>query len=147
MWYYLAGHLLAGWATYYLITSPGVLHRVAQPGGATMAAPKQPQDHRKPLAFKTAKRRKDPIPFDLDGEEYTFTPPKNAMMVLPMIEENSGDAEALRGMFDWLGAGLSQEEADRILERLKDPQDDLDFDTVAEVIEGLMEEIGGRPTT
>lgn len=100
------------------------------------------------LSFTTAKRAREAIPFTLDGEEYQFTPPKDSIMVMPLLDGGDAETGAMRGLFDWLGAGLPQEQTDRIITRLKDPEDDLDIDTLTEVIKGLQEAVsGGRPTT
>lgn len=106
-----------------------------------------PSGARKPMDFQTAKRRKEPIPFTLDGEEYEFTPQKNSVLVMPSMSDDKDGTEELRGIFDWLGAGLPDEQEQRLIERLKDPEDDLDLDMLSEIVSGLIEEIGGRPTT
>lgn len=106
-----------------------------------------PATARKPLDFQTAKRRKEPIPFVLDGEEYEFTPQKNSLLVMPSMGEDLDGSEELRGIFDWLGAGLPDEQEQRIITRLKDPEDDLDLDMLNKVASALIEEISGRPTT
>lgn len=130
------------------------------------------------LEFEVAKRRTKPITFALGGDnallekaieadeeagvegkaevrgrdnhEYTFTPPKSALMLMPVIDGSSdGDGLAVtKATFDWLGDGLSLEDQKRINDRLKDNKDDLDIDTVSEVIKALSERAsGGRPTT
>lgn len=43
---------------------------------------------------------------------------------------------------EWMGP-----QAQRIEKRLRDPEDDLDIDSLSEVIKGLAEEAGERPTT
>ena len=99
------------------------------------------------LEFTTAKRRVQPITFTLDGREFSFTPPKSAVMVLPVLDKSANDADMVRATFDWLGAGLPEEDVQYLMDRLKDPEDDLDIDQIGEVIEALGEEIAGRPTT
>lgn len=94
------------------------------------------------LAFETAKRRRDTITFTLDGDTYHFTPPKKAGMVLE-VSEGGNEVKAL---FDWLDDGLPTEEAEYLENRLRDPDDDLDVDTLTEVVAGLLEKVSGRPT-
>lgn len=106
-----------------------------------------PTTARKPLDFQTAKRRKEPIPFTLDGETYEFTPQKNSILVMPSLGEDPDGSEELRGIFDWLGSGLPEDQEQRIIDRLKDPEDDLDLDMLNRVVTALLEEISGRPTT
>lgn len=100
------------------------------------------------LSFKVAQRRTDPITFDLEGDEhvYSFVPPKQADMVLPML--NAGDdMAAARAAFAWLDNGLSDEDQERITARLKDKDDNLDIDIIEEVVTGLVERVSARPTT
>lgn len=100
------------------------------------------------IAFRVAKRRKDPITFTLEGNKhiYTFTPPKQATMVLPMLDSED-ELGAAKAAFSWLDLGLSQEDQDHIIARLKDDEDELDTDTIEEVVTGLVERVSARPTT
>ena len=106
------------------------------------------------LSFKVAKRRAQPITFDLEGDDhvYTFTPPKQAGTAMPLIKSDmdiKSDAfglAAARSTFKWLDDGLSDEDREHIEARLRDPKDDLDFDTLGEVVEALMERVTGKPT-
>ena len=99
------------------------------------------------LEFKTAKRRIDPINFTLDGRAMTFIPPKSAVMVLPVIDNAADETAILRATFDWLGEGLGEDDIAFLLNRLRDKEDDLDIDGLGEIVQGLGEEIAGRPTT
>lgn len=103
------------------------------------------------LEFTVAKRRREAVTFKLgDDHVYTFTPPKSAVMMMPLINPEEGEDTGLaitKSTFDWLGDGLSEEDNQRIQARLKDPEDDLDVDTLSEVVAGLSEKVGGRPTT
>lgn len=97
--------------------------------------------------FTTAARRKKPIRFDLDGEAYTFTPPKSAGPLFALLEADDGDELAgARVQFDWLGAGLADGQSEKLIARLKDPEDDLDVEDLRPIIEWLQEQISGRPT-
>lgn len=100
------------------------------------------------LSFKVAPRRTEAITFDLQGNdrEYSFVPPKQADMVLPMLGAEN-DLMAAKAAFEWLDSGLSEEDRAHISARLKDPKDDLDIDTIEEVVTALVEKAGGRPTT
>jgi hypothetical protein len=111
------------------------------------------------LEFTVAKRRAEPITFTLGVEPgqkateqsdhiYSFTPPKSAVMMMPVIDnEDTGDLAMTRATFNWLEVGLSTEDSERILARLRDPADDLDVDTLAKVISGLSERASARPST
>lgn len=85
-----------------------------------------------------------------DGHEYTFVPPKQAIATMPMLGgggDSNLDIEMTRAAFDWLGAGVGEKDTERILDRLKDPTDDLDFGDLAGVMRWLQERVAGRPTT
>lgn len=103
------------------------------------------------LEFKVAKRRKDVLPFSLEGDDhvYQFVPPKQAKIFMGLLEGEGGSDQAnmARSVFDWLGAGLGEDEVNVIIARLKDDDDDLDIDTLTDVITGLTEAIAARPTT
>jgi hypothetical protein len=101
------------------------------------------------LTFKVAKRRQEPITFEIEGDDhvYAFTAPKQAAMVLPMMEQAENGLMATRAAFEWLDKGLSTEDQDRITNRLKDPDDDFDVDSLEEIVVGLVEAVGARPTT
>ena len=65
-------------------------------------------------------------------------------------EEGDDDAAGLRSsraIFAWLDKGLSKEDQEHIEARLRDEDDDLDFDTLGDIIQKLMERVSGRPTT
>lgn len=104
------------------------------------------------LEFAVARRRRKKITFTLEGDEhvYEFNPPKQAKMFMPFLDENgdgiSGEMGMVKALFDWLGAGLSEEDNARILARLRDEDDDLDFDSLSEVVMKLTEKITARPT-
>lgn len=105
------------------------------------------------LSFKVPKRRKEVVTFTLEGSDhsYAFTPHKQADIFLPLMdgENDSGDNPftQTRAIFSWLDAGLSESDRTHIEGRLRDEDDDLDFDTLGEVIKGLMEHVSKRPTT
>lgn len=107
----------------------------------------------KPLTFTTDKRDAKPIPFELDGEEYTFTPHKIAGMMLPVIDPEAagvnGDGAAQtvgQRQWDWFRKGLGDDQYGRIIARLKDPDDDLDYPDVTKMSNALMRAASGRPT-
>jgi hypothetical protein len=102
------------------------------------------------LSFKVAARRKDPVTFDLEGDKhvYSFTPPKQARVFMPLLAAgDDGDIASSKAVFEWLDDGLSEEDREHLEARLRDPEDDLDFDTLGEIVKGLMEKVSGRPTT
>jgi hypothetical protein len=101
------------------------------------------------LTFKVAKRRIEPITFSIEGSDhvYSFTPPKTAAMVLPMMESAENGLKATKAAFEWLDQGLSTEDQDHMSNRLRDPEDDFDVSELEDIVVGLVEAIGARPTT
>jgi hypothetical protein len=88
----------------------------------------------------------------VDDHLYTFNPPKNAVMLMPILEvdaSGSGNTgvDMTKATFDWLGQGLSTEDRERVIARLRDPGDDLDVDGLSDVVQGLSAKVAGRPTT
>lgn len=108
------------------------------------------------MDFTPKKRKVKPITFTLglepgqdDGDtpyKYEFTPPKQAAMFMPVLDADGSETSALTAPFKWLAAGLSDEDMERIYDRLRDPEDDLDFTFMQTVVNGLTAEAGKRPT-
>jgi len=94
------------------------------------------------LEYTTAKNRKNPIPFMIDGREFVFTPKKLAGPVLRMLDGDNN----VGGVLDWFAEGLTPEDEDFLSKRLADEEDELDIDTILEIVEGLIEQMVGRPT-
>lgn len=103
--------------------------------------------------FETQPRDTTPIPFTLDGETYTFRPPKMISLILPVLGTDLSDPstqqaqEMMTAQMDWLEAGLDEDEATRIAARLRDPKDDFDLDDLVNIVQWLVESVSKRPTT
>lgn len=106
--------------------------------------------------FDVTPKQRKPIRFRLAGDPhiYVFTPPKDAVLMMPVFDsatdtrQDGGLGVGLtKSTFDWLGQGLSEADHDRVIARLKNPEDDLDVEDLTAVIESLTEKVGGRPTT
>jgi hypothetical protein len=101
--------------------------------------------------FTTKQRERQSTEFTLDGETFTFTPPKRAALIMSAIvtvglDKPSSDGDSVRDLLNWLGEGLGDEQADRVLGRLQDPNDDFDLDQVNEIARYLLGQSGNRPT-
>lgn len=100
------------------------------------------------LEFEVAKRRREPINFHLNDEpdfEYTYIPQKIAGIALAVADND--EQRTMKHTFDWLSDGLPDEQAQHLVDRLEDPEDDLDVEQLGAIIEKLQEQITGRPTT
>lgn len=102
--------------------------------------------------FAIPRRSTEVIQFTLDGPDpggpvdgpYTWTPQKRASLIVPMI-----GGESVQGAtYEWLRDGLPENQRDRIAERLADPKDHLDWDTIGKITDMLADKVSGnRPTT
>ncbi len=102
-------------------------------------------------SFETKSREKQVVEFELDGETFRFTPPKRAGLIASVVstvglDKTSTDTDSVRDLLNWLGDGLSEEQSQRIFERLNDDADDLDLDQVNEIARYLLGQSSNRPT-
>ena len=97
--------------------------------------------------FTTAKRKVPDytIDFELDDDKYTFTPSSSAAIFIASLYDDQ--KLSLKVQLDWLEAGLPEDQAARLRERLLDPHDDADMTEVMQIINYLLEEMTDRPTT
>jgi hypothetical protein len=101
--------------------------------------------------FITKQRERTIIEFTLDGEPFSFTPPKKAQLIMSAIttiglDKASTDGDSVRDLLNWLGEGLGDEQAERVLGRLRDPDDDFDLDAVNDIARHLLGQSSNRPT-
>lgn len=89
----------------------------------------------------------EPVSVNLHGEVYSFTPVKAGLMMSALLSENSSELDLLRGVRRWMLASTDEETVERIIERLGDPNDDLDLEDLQETVQAVSEFAGGRPTT
>lgn len=113
--------------------------------------------------------KRDDIEFEIDGTKFYFKPVKQSTQLIKMLTVRGKGPEAemerVASMLDWLAYGLDREyykaykkdpehavpgpdsQWQKLLDKLEDPDDPLELETVTEIITYLMEEITGRPTT
>lgn len=106
--------------------------------------------------FKTAARQgapaafdgAEPIPFKVDGEEFMAYPPSPGQMaMLISAQAESRDVtESVAAIIDFLDGILDEDAQAMFRRRLLDRDDPFDFDTVNEIVEGLIEDWSARPT-
>lgn len=102
-------------------------------------------------SFQTKERERQVVEFDVDGEQFTFTPPKRAGLIASVVStvglnRVSTETDSVRDLLNWLGEGLPDDQAERILARLNDPDDDFDLDTVNEIARYVLGQSSNRPT-
>jgi hypothetical protein len=101
--------------------------------------------------FTTKPREVTPIEFELDGDIYTFTPPKRSELVMSVITSVGltrplTEGESLRDLLNWFSEGLGEEQNEKITARLADPEDDFDLPEVTAMARWLVGETSNRPT-
>lgn len=100
-----------------------------------------------PKKFTTAAKARTAIEFELDEVKFKFTPPKEAAMIMPILEGGGDEMAIVRAGLDWLKAGLHEDQYAIIVARLKDSEDDYDLSDFQDLIEYLIEAkaAGDRP--
>jgi hypothetical protein len=125
-----------------------------------------------PLEFTSAVRRDEPMTFTLDGKDYTIRPAKEAIRILqnkffwldasldaydwsvlddagrraayglePLDAEGNGQPTPANYPDGWSGAQSTE-----LGQRLRDPNDRFDVDTLEKVVDAIIERVAGRPT-
>jgi hypothetical protein len=97
-----------------------------------------------PAAFDGAK----PITFTIDGDEFTAHPPTPGQMALLVSAQAEGRdiTTSMAAIIDFIDGLLDDDGREMYRRRLLDRDDPFDFDTVNDIMEGLMEEWSARPT-
>lgn len=96
--------------------------------------------------FTTSSKARPLVEFTIDDDTFHFTAPKTSHLLLGLVESDGGGVGNVKALLDWVGAGLPVEENDRLVERMKDPDDAFDVDTLTEVATFLVAEATARPT-
>lgn len=101
--------------------------------------------------FTTKKRESRPVPFSIDGEDFVFTPPKRAGLIMSVVtnvglEKAGTDSDSTRDLLNWVSEGLPEEQAQVLLDRLKDPDDDFDLEQINDIARYLLSQSSNRPT-
>lgn len=88
------------------------------------------------------------VTFDLDGREITATRPKAASFVFLANVGGSGHnwGDQMIEMGRFVEACLPKADREHVAARLRDPDDDFDFDDVTDIFRYLMGQFTGRPT-
>lgn len=97
---------------------------------------------------KSAIEGAEPIEFKLDGSLYTAYPPTSGQFMLVMAAMGGAKfkAEDIATYVDFLASLLDVDSMEAIRVRLMDRNDPLDFETISEIVNGLVEEWSEHPT-
>lgn len=105
---------------------------------------------RKIKSFTPAKKKEalEPIGFELLGENFEAYPKIAGVTLLEFIA--SGDSESggstAQGILDYLKASMKKEEYKRFHAFVADPENEIEIDTLSEIVSFLIEEQASRPT-
>lgn len=102
-------------------------------------------------SFTTEKKEQKTVEFDLDGRLIKFTFPKRAGLIMSVVnsvglDSRNLDTDSTRDLLNWLGSGMSEEDAEHILGRLKDEDDDFDLSDVNDIAKWLLGQGSNRPS-
>lgn len=102
-------------------------------------------------SFSTEPKEQKVIEFEVDGKALRFTMPKRAGLIASVVQNVGLDARNLdtdstRDLLNWLGEGLGEDDAQWLLDRLTDPDDDFDLDNVNEIAKYVVGQGVNRPT-
>jgi hypothetical protein len=104
---------------------------------------------RKMKSFTPAKRdvTLKPIPFELLGQEFEAYPKVSGVALLEFIataDENS--ASTAKGILEYLKSAMNAEQYKKFYALVKDPENNIEVDTLSEIVSFLIEEQTARPT-
>lgn len=90
------------------------------------------------------------ITVELVGTEYRVRPPKASIAIFlsQALKDSGDDAERLiEGLSKWCHVLFGKETGAEVIQRLKNPADDLDISDLTDLITAVMEDAGENPTT
>lgn len=101
--------------------------------------------------FETKEKEAKVVEFELDGRTLKFTTPKRAGLIASVVnnvglDSRNLDTDSTRDLLNWIGDGLPEEDAEWLLARLTDPEDDFDLEDINEVAKYILGQNSNRPT-
>lgn len=98
--------------------------------------------------FSSKPKVKTPVTFELDGEEFTAVPQVPGARLLDFIADaDSGDGgRAAQALVDFLTGVIVEEDRERFVSLIHDPDKVVEIDTLAEICEWMVGEYAKRPT-
>lgn len=102
------------------------------------------------MAITIEAEPKAQVQVELVGHTYTVSPPKAALALRIGVTAKQVDNDPsvmYEAILDWLRAALNKRDYGRVVSRLDDPEDLLDIDHIALLIEKVSEHAAGNPTS
>lgn len=105
---------------------------------------------RKIKSFTPTKKKEalEPIPFELLGESFEAVPKIPGITLLEFIasgEEDSSGSTA-KGILDYLRASMKKDDYKRFHKLVSDPENEVEIETLSEIVSYLIGEQASRPT-
>lgn len=99
------------------------------------------------IVINAEERAKQPV--SLVGQDYMVRPPKMAVLavVAKAAAKGTGDAAQMVGHVENLVKLMFGNDSKKVLARLENPEDDLDYTHIMECAEALIEETTEDPTS
>lgn len=101
--------------------------------------------------FTTKEKEQKVVDFSWDGRPIHFVTPKKAGLIASVVnnvglDSRNLDTDSTRDLLNWLGEGMSEEDAEWVLGRLKDEDDPFDLEDVNEMAKHILGQAANRPT-
>lgn len=91
-----------------------------------------------------------PVEFDLLDETFTAVPKIPGITLLEFIASGEGDGEGngavAKGILDYLKSSMKKDEYKRFHAFVSDPDNEIEIDTLSEIVGYLIEQQSSRPT-
>lgn len=101
--------------------------------------------------FETKPKEKKIVEFDIDDRHIVFEVPKKSGLIASVVnsvglDSRNLDTDSTRDLLNWLGDGMTEEDGEWILSRLKDPKDEYDLEDINEIAKYILGQTSNRPT-
>lgn len=97
-------------------------------------------------SFTSKNKKTEPIVFDIDGTEFTALPSVIGAILLDYIEETA-DMNNAQSIREYLKLSMTEEEYTRFDEFTRVPENDIDLETLSDIMGFLIEAQTSRPTS
>lgn len=99
-------------------------------------------------SFTSKPRIQTPVTFELDGEAFTAKPAIPGALLLDFIADADSDdgGRAAQALIDFVTNVIVPDDRERFTQLVRDEERIVEIETLAEVVEFLVEEYASRPT-
>lgn len=93
---------------------------------------------------------REPVPVTLVGMEYSIKPPKAALALKLAVRAKAAENDPgsmMEAVDQWIAIAFGKVGSKKIQARLESDEDDLDFPHIMQLMEALVEQTTGNPTS